>query len=364
MTLPGIHSHRGAIQGLLCILSAWIISSEFATGDELGDVANAIERNHKQFRSIPSLRVKYQLKYEVKQGTRTFAFDELTGIQTRRGKMSLVSIDATVKSLDARVFRSIAWNGRLGTSYFKADHQFSITRREDSLLRYYAYYVNLLGYEDEAGSLPTLSPKNKGRKDESWFWLPSALRTHISAYRISRLPEDPTLVVLEAPGRDRIVVDPSRHHVIISREVSMANSGRLQSRSKFSDFREVAGTWLPFDITVEEFPRLSDESADPAQPAGVKHLVVESMSTDDVPESTFTLDIPSGVSVSDQINRRTYVTSASDDPSPEAVTAVSGLLMAQGRQYWLLIVATLAMLGILLGLAWAARRSRSTQSVS
>lgn len=155
----------------------------------------------------------------------------------------------------------------------------------------------------EVLSIP-LTDMQRATADNSWYY-PSCLRDPLNArakYRVTEAThKGHTCLLLEAPGYDKIWVDPKVGYSPRLRERYFGpDTNALIVRDESDDYREVApGLWIPFRWTREYFPTLNNPKEMWNKPHLEMTLVVEQLTVNQLTDADFAVTLPAGGFVRD-----------------------------------------------------------------
>lgn len=231
------------------------------------------------------------------------------------------------------------------------------------------YYTANLGldaprYMAKAGGAEKDLPKIRKEcaDDAGQPFLPEFLRTNVAQYRVLSEPEDvdgARCWVVEWPGMDRFCVAVEQGFAILQRKYCWGPDKPPQYEVRNSDFREVKpGLWLPFSQVVDRYASIVAEKESLwGKVASRSEYVVKTLEFDNVPDSLFDLEIPSGVLVYDAMRDFSYVVSGKDDSDPFSSPVTEGQRMLQNSSRRPMMIAVSLLLGLSVGcLVWRRRR--------
>lgn len=294
------------LRAVLLLLIVFLTPSGTARGVTVEEAEKAVAKNYERFRAIKNLTLRWTLRYERLSGHRKFGFDSVEVKSLRKGDKLRLGMIARMPN-DFTLIREMAWDGRTGTTNERRakSGDFTITAKPFRWLYQYNYYMNYLSYPDGAGSLPSLAD-TYGRDDASG-WLPGAITSSPSAYRVDERVDDEGVrcVVLEKPGANAFWFDSEKGFALRQRDAWDSENGLLRTRTVLRDFRLVDGVWLPASIVREEFGGPDDPRSSPDQVRARKTIQVTDVSTEAIADQEFILTAPDGVTVHDG-PRRAY----------------------------------------------------------
>lgn len=301
-----------------CALAPVRAHSVQSDGDvDVNSVLEGVKKLHDKYKSIPELKVVYVVKYDHIADRRIFAFDRVEASYLRKGERLRTDLIGYMP-VGPRLERITAWDGKVCTKLHvhregntnetnETKYDYYIYKRPHDHVFYYNYYVDFLFYPEASGSsaAATLLPDNT----QEMKWLPRCLEKAERILAASREIEPESgvpCVVLTVPGLDSFWFDPSRDYALLRRRRCDPSTKELKDITKYSDFINIQGAWLPRRIVREEYGNITVPGTVVDQPSARKELQVVDITSDHLNDDLFLLSVPQGAVIHDAIKMVQY----------------------------------------------------------
>src|SRR6266496_4620216 len=166
---------------LFCAVTA--LSVQVTAPVDKEALISGVRRHYDALKRIPSLVVKYQLKYEHVGGVKRFAFSESDVINATRDGSYRTELRYKMESKAKGESRErlCTWNGNVAMDIVENPKVVSIRDRPDTLTFHYRFYYDYLGYPEGSALIAKYHSLSPGEKN---YWLPEVLEKNAAAYQL------------------------------------------------------------------------------------------------------------------------------------------------------------------------------------
>ncbi len=229
------------------------------------------------------------------------------------------------------------------------------------------YFFDFLGVNmyrwicNDAG----VAPNTINRPELDFPFLLESLQVNRDKYAVEDVlsPDGSRLLVLEWPGVDHVVLDPSRGMAVIERQLTWGDGKPLRYSIENIDYREVAkGIWLPGMQRVTRYASLRQAESLWGKPINRCKYVLRDARFGDVDESIFDVVLPAGTEVIDMRSEVKYrVVEDGKDPL-EGPLGEAEAILKQGNGHLLLWLNVAACVFLAFVVIWRKLRQRDVSS--